>query len=971
MKDAIRYLEAVLPASGLRVIAHRPPSWRKGFEHTFLKTNQEVIQETLRLDALGIQSWLALATYADPAGGRKQVNTVDVQSLWIDIDFKNYDSVEAAHADLALLEKEIGETSIQVMSGGGLHGYWVLREAMPTSEWTPLALAFQATWQGLGIKADPVSGDSARVLRMPGSFNRKPEYDSPREVVMTSYQDITYAPSALAKKLGAAKAKPAPVAIPASNVAIPAGLFAANDDLTGGLNRRPAHIGPMITKCRQLKHAYINQDKINEPLWFAVVQVARHTEEGRKAVHLCSLKHPTYSEEETDAKIAHLEQGGIGPTTCKHFKQVNPSGCEGCSLTITSPIQLGVKDIVAVEPTVVTVERTVTESGEVVTKEVMVKPDVTIPDGFAYDGNMIFRRKVDPETGGISSDAVFDGFICPERLVTSVRNNHATDIQFYVKSKGQDAKHIIVPAKSMSDKKDLARELTGKGAFFMPNHAGSILELLQRMVQEVQSKKQDSAVAEQMGWQENGMFVVGSTGYLPNAAPQYDLPVPMSTRAVAGSYQSVGTLEKWKEAANVYNRKGAEAYQFALLYGAAGVVLPLARLSGVVLSLYSQNAGRGKSTAGFAALSWWGNPENLKSQSKDTNNALFNKASRHKNLPIMMDEITDKPSWELEDIVYFMTQGREKESMTSDRTMRPVMPGWALPAISTSNNSIRSKLQAKRGDAQGLFARIIEVPMDLPFATELGYTERMLLRHGFVENYGIAGPKLVQYYMANRDTAVSMLDALTVRFDKAVGGDSAYRFWVASCAATLVVAKMASTLGLVDYDVEALTDWTENLLRSQRHDAVTNLANPEDILGQFLEVNNNRIVVAYLRNMGGSSLKPCVWPEDGVHGSQLVGRVEVEEHSLFLSVPAFQRFCHESGYDMASLIRAAVADRDSGEPLLKSVTPTRVSLGRGTKTPSARMQSLDFNLRHPALREYASGIDARVTEATNHLRSVK
>lgn len=971
MKDATRYLEAVLPANGLRVIAHKPPGWKNGFKHSFHATNEEVIQESARLDKAGIQSWIALATYADPEGGRTQVNTVAVQSLWMDIDFKHYDSPEEAVADAARMDAVVGAPSLRVQSGGGIHTYWVLRAPLPTNQWKPLADAFQAAWQALGIKADPISADAARVLRLPGTHNRKADYDAPREVVMDLYQDVTYDALSLAKKLGAAKAKAPKPVIPAM-VAIPAGLYDANDDLGAGLERRPSHLGPMVQKCRQMQHAYANQATMQEPMWFAVVQLTRHLEEGRKAAHVFSHKHPGYTVEATDAKIAQLEGKDIGPTTCDRFKTLNPAGCAGCQFNVTSPIQLGYKEIENVEPTVVVVEHTITETGEVEIIQRAEKPDVSIPAGFKYDGHMLYRQVKDEETGMTKDEVVFDGFLCPERLVTSERNNHATDIQLYVQSKGQPPKHTTIPGKAISDKRDLARELTGKGVFFMSKQAGNILELLQRMVQEVQSKKRDSSVAEQMGWQEDGMFVVGTTGYRHGLTPLYDLPVPASTKSVARNYDPIGSLEQWKATAEVYNRKGAEAYQFTLLYGAAGVFLPMAKLSGVVLSLYSQAAGRGKSTAGFAALSWWGNPDGLKSQSKDTNNALFNKASRHKNLPILLDEITDKATWELEDLVYFMTQGREKESLTSERVARPILPGWALPVVSTSNNSIRSKLQSRRGDAQGLFARIIEVPMDLQFAQEMGYADRMQLRTGFVENYGHAGPMLVKYAMENRDLCMSTMDAITVKLDAAVNGDSAYRFWVASCAATLTVAAAAKLLGLVNYDVAALVKWTTEVLRAQRVDAVTNLAAADDVLAQFLETNANRILVSYMRNIGAGAQAPAVWPEDGVHGSQLVGRAELVDRSLYISMPSFMRFCHEAGYDLSSFVRnaAATVDGNSGEPLLKQATPVSVNLGRGTKTASARTKSLEFNLMHPALREFAMGIDSKITEV-NPLRSVK
>lgn len=506
----------------------------------------------------------------------------------------------------------------------------------------------------------------------------------------------------------------------------------------------------------------------------------------------------------------------------------------------------------------------------------------------------------------------------------------------------------------------------------MPKNSGHLLDMLQRMTQDMQSKRRDSSVAEQMGWQDDGMFVVGATGYRRKASPMFDLPVPAGTKSVVRNYEPAGSLEAWKKTAEVYNHAGAEAYQFALCYGAAGVFLPHTKLSGVILSLYSQSPGRGKSTAGYGALSWWGNPNGLKSQSKDTNNALFNKASRHKNLPLLMDEITDKPTWELEDLVYFMSQGREKESLTSERVARPILPGWELPVISTSNNSIKSKLQSRRGDAQGLFARIIEVPMDLDFAQQMGYTDRMVLRTGFMDNYGHAGPKLVEYAMNNPDVCATMLDTFAVQLDKAVEGDAGYRFWVASCAATLTVAAVARQVGLLDYDMARLAAWVAQTLRSQRADSITSIATSDDVLAQFLEINANRIVVSYLRGVGTASTAPAIWPEDGLRGSQLVGRVELPERSLYISMPAFMRFCGETGFDISAFIRNAHKNVDpvSGETLLKKPGPVTTNLGRGTKTASGRTKALEFNLLHPTLREYAMGIDTKITEISQ-LRSVK
>ena len=963
MQHALQFLDTVLPPEGLRVVAIKPPTWSKGLKHFFVSTNEELVQATRRFDAGGVTNYYALATYADPEGGRKAVNTLQLQSLWLDIDYKQYESREDANADLDRVSELVGPPSIIVDSGGGIHAYWVLRRPMPTDEWKPLSEAFQAAWQALGIAADPVSADAARILRLPGTHNHK--YDPPVEVTVRSFEDITYDPEALSEKLGAKTASVIPVV---ANV--PAALMVDSDDLSAGLEKPQYFIKPLMAKCLQVQYAFKNQATLTEPQWYAILQLVKFVEDGRRVAHAFSNQHPGYSVEETDAKLDQLDRTGYGPTTCDRFKLANPAGCEGCQLSIHCPITLGKAEPEAVTPTVTVTEHVVTDEGDVVTVERQETTVADLPEGFIYDGADICRITTDESTGMTRQEVVFEGMLCPERLVVNERDNHRTDIQVYAHSRGQDPKRITLAAKSLADRRDLTRELAGKGVLYMSKNAGHILDLLQRMTRDVQSKRRDASIAEQMGWQDDGMFVVGATGYKPNETPMYDLPVPQSTRAVVKQYEPAGSYEGWKRTAAIYGRSGGEPYQFALCYGAAGVFLPLTRLSGVVLSLYSQAAGRGKSTVGYGALSWWGNPDALKSQSKDTNNALFHKASRHKNLPLLMDEITDKPNHELEDLVYFMSQGREKERLTSEAAARPILPGWALPVISTSNNSIKSKLQVRRGDTQGLFARIIEVPMDLPFAEALGYTDRMALRNGFVENYGHAGPKLLQHVLSRQELYQSMLDKFLMSLDQTVDGDSAYRFWVASAACTLVVAKAASDAGILHYDLAALAAWTRDTLRAQKADSASALATSDDVLSQFLEVNANRIVVFFERDRGAGLSTTDVWPDNGVHGSQLVGRVEAPRRSLFVSLSAFMRFCNETGFDLTAFIRNAAANVVNDEPLLKKTGPVNKNLGAGTKTASGSTKALEFNLMHPTLREFAAGIDAKITEVS-HLRSVK
>ena len=100
---------------------------------------------------------------------------------------------EAAVA-LADFIKAIGlpKPTIMVASGGGLHVYWVVSRALTPDEWKPLGFALAEATKRHGLKCDSrCTIDSARVLRIPNTFNRKT--DPPRPVAIAGTpQDFDY-----------------------------------------------------------------------------------------------------------------------------------------------------------------------------------------------------------------------------------------------------------------------------------------------------------------------------------------------------------------------------------------------------------------------------------------------------------------------------------------------------------------------------------------------------------------------------------------------------------------------------------------------------------------------------------------------------------------------------------------------------------------------------------------------------------
>lgn len=1002
------FLDAVLPAEGIRVVAFVPKGW-SAFRHEFVENNDQLVQRTQMLDDDHLATYFALASYAPDAASRTLDNTLQLKSFWVDLDFKQYKTYKHALAALQKFTDRVGVPTFAVHSGGGMHLYWAFHAPIATAQWHPLAIAFQATWQEAGLKADPVSTNAAQVLRMPGTHNRKPAYPEPRPVQIVGNSSKLYDPYDMAENFVEVSVEGHILPL-FRDLKFPEALRRSHDDLTDGMGHRDSYLDPMLDRCQQVRHAWDNPDELDQTTWYHIVQLVRCTVDGDDHAHTISKGYDGYTPQEVDKKIAYLESKDIGPTTCDRFRSVNPKGCEGCLHNVTSPIVLGHMDVemtarviheapmadapqAAQAPETFEYEPTPAPTVELPAGDVVQAPTTIravvqrianplsrIPADCGFDYNSMtgyLERRKRGSDGEYETVSIFHGFICPERVETDTYGEHDSMVKLYVQNAGQAPKHIFIQNKALADKRMLSTELLNKGVQFMTRNAGDILDLLQIMTGDLAVRKENAEVISQMGWQDERMFVVGTTGVTREGAVALDMPSVSPIRSTAQHYHAQGTLEGWVKTAEAYNRPGGEVYQFALCYGAAGLFLPDTSHSGVVLALFSRESARGKTTVGDGALSWWGDPDMIKSQASDTNNALFNRASRNKNLPIVIDEVTEKPARDLSDVVYHMSLGREKARLTSTADPREILPPWALPVITTSNVAIKPLLHDHRGDSQGLFARIFEVSLNVPFAKSATPEDKEILRDGFLKNYGMAGPILTAHILANLERFNNERRSIHAALDKALGNDSYFRFWVASCSATMAVAAAARECGLLNYDLGALAKWVILSMKAQRDNSTSLIPTADEILSRFLSANVNNIVMKLYRrtSIGTSKINHVMyWPEEGIRGSRLVGMADFTSGELHLAHHSIAKFCRDAGIDRDGFASDAFVETDTkGVRLLKSVQPRQINLGEGGRMASARTQVLSFNLRHEALADFARQHDEviRASSEGDNVRSIR
>lgn len=138
-----------------------------------LKTHQDVIDLVQRQSMLPVNVFIAMGSYA----GKNRQDPIAKRALYLDLDGKDFNgSISDALRALVTFVKATGlpPPSLYVHSGRGVHVYWCLDRDVPLAEWLPVARALKEKCAELEFAADPTgTADPARILRCPGTLNRK------------------------------------------------------------------------------------------------------------------------------------------------------------------------------------------------------------------------------------------------------------------------------------------------------------------------------------------------------------------------------------------------------------------------------------------------------------------------------------------------------------------------------------------------------------------------------------------------------------------------------------------------------------------------------------------------------------------------------------------------------------------------------------------------------------------------------
>lgn len=218
-KDATTLLSALWRAGGAFGAV---TSKKVGYSPNFLTDCDALPAVLAEISSGTYDTFFAPAQFAT-SESRVASNVIHSFAFWLDIDCgdekvqagKGYENADKAQSELNRFcrETELPVPTHIVLSGGGVHAYWVLSEPLEPERWKGYALKLKCATVRYGLLADPArTADITSLMRLPGTRNYKEK--NPRPVSMIEKNSEAINTDRMLQALDAISAVDAPKNLP-------------------------------------------------------------------------------------------------------------------------------------------------------------------------------------------------------------------------------------------------------------------------------------------------------------------------------------------------------------------------------------------------------------------------------------------------------------------------------------------------------------------------------------------------------------------------------------------------------------------------------------------------------------------------------------------------------------------------------------------------------------------------------------
>ena len=900
------FLRWVLPTEGVYV-ALQYDLTLSGVRQTYFDSIAELAEATEYYDSEGHDVYFAMSNFRKK-GTRKGEDAKQINTFFLDLDIGADKVVKrqgfATQADALRRLQEFCVAlelpkPLMVNSGRGIHVYWVLSESVAVEQWKVVADQFKAKCKEFGLEIDPaVPADIARVLRVVGTHNYKPETPAPVEVIGDVPDTVNF--DFFASKLGMDT-------IPVPKKYTPAdGPASLRDALLQNIKYSFKDIlikGQNGTGCEQLTRIIKGQAEASEPMWRAGLSIAKFCEDSEKAAHKISEKHAEYTPELTLKKLDLIK----GPYRCTTFDENEGDICTGCPNwgKIKSPIVLGRKFLeaevnedgtYATEETLETLETGEdTEFGFELSEESFTEHVIPVyPRPYFRGGNGgVYVRNVSVD-GEVDEKAIYHNDIYITRRLLDIEAGESIVVRLHLPRDG--VREFTMPLTAVTSRDEFRKLMAMQGVAV--TRMDDLMVYMTTWVNELQASSTADTAHRQFGWvdEECTAFVVGEQEVRADEI-RYN-PPSTPTAALIPYFQPKGTLDGWKDMANFYNtRADLTMHQYVVCTAFGSPLMQFLPQNCCALHIYSNMSGCGKTAAMRVAASVWGYEKNCIVEERDTDAMKFNRGEVLHNLPFYVDELTNEKSMQLSNMAYQLSSGQQRGRMAGGANLeRTRGRPWKFLSVTSGNASVLERIAIEKQQPKAEAQRMLEWKAQRVFGTSDDKQLTDKFDKSIEENYGHAGVIFIQWVMQNLAQTRQLVHDTQIRIDKAAGLTAENRFWSAGAATTLAGALIAKKLGLIDYNTEALTAWTIEMLEANLQSVNDMGVSVEQTLTDYMMENYNNILMIKstddLRKLGGDgdASDPLVIP-DAIPRGQLIARFETDTKKAFLRLQPLKVWC--------------------------------------------------------------------------------
>ena len=827
---------------------------------------------------------------------RKQESCTFVKSFFLDLDVMHgkskYDSKEQALEDVKRFCAEINWPEPTLLdSGGGIHAYWILEEELTATEWTEYAKKFkQLCLDHKMIIDENVPADSARLMRIPGTFNYR--YDPPTPSVMLT--DVYVYPfDRLVSALGNV---PEQFDLRKVEKGLDEDTKAIYEARRGNFEYDFATIAVRSlegTGCGQIKKL-LTEDGCEEPLWYAGISVAARCRDADTAIHDMSEHDKRYSWQDTEDKRAQSLNEAAWSHGCEAFEKANREGCVGCPYRgkISGPIKLGEVLRVATESTInesigderdEPVEAAQADTVREKPNTQKVFPDFLDPFFRGVNGGVYWTPAPRSTKKGMVQDPpelILPFTTYPIQRLHSPHDGECLVVLIELPHDG--TKQFLLPLKFVAAPERLKEVLTFNSVTFEPAHVPKLQSYFMKWSTFLTTTKRADIMRIQQGWTEDQeSFVIGTTEYMANGEERYCPPSPLSKNVVRNLHTE-GSYDEWKKCAQMFNDPGYEWHAFALLAGFASPLMELTNVNGVTLSLYSSGPGTGKTGAMYAASSVWGNPKAL-AVFEATPNALTQRMITLKNIVFTLDEQSNNDGKVISNLMHNVSSGTPKIRMkASTNEEREASFSTSQICITTTNKPLKDMMSEYKANHSAENVRVLEPEILMPSVPgyELDSARGKAMIDPLKSNFGFAGPDFIkQLYKIGIDEVRRRSDIEYLRVADKYTSNSEYRFIANIYAVTHLAGQIVNEHGILNFDLDRIFGVVGNgfldIIAGKQHEDADTRA---DVVGDFINKNIQNCLV--IRND-----KVVTEPRNALYV-----RAEVDEGLIWVSSSAMKEY---------------------------------------------------------------------------------